>query len=191
MCHEIFQNVIAVTNRKLCKRPFIQQIERVCQCHPKAIILREKDLSEEEYAVLVKDVMKLCKIYHVRCILHTYINVAKEVDCCAIHMPFPLLQKYNQQLQCFDMVGTSVHSSQEALEAEKMGVNYIVAGHIYATDCKKGVPPRGLSFLEEVCQNTMLPVYGIGGIKLHHNQIHEVMNHGAKGVCIMSEMMKI
>jgi len=191
MCHKIYQNVIAVTNRKLCKRPFMEQLDRICQCHPKAIILREKDLQEKEYAILAKDVIKLCKSYHVYCILHTYINVAKALNCYAIHMPFALLQKHSNELQNFNVIGTSVHSSQEAVEAEKIGVNYIVAGHIYATDCKKDIPPRGLIFLNEVCKNTVLPVYGIGGIKLQNNQINEVMHHGAKGVCIMSEMMKI
>lgn len=191
MYHEIFQNVIAVTNRKLCKRPFIEQIKRICQCHPKAIILREKDLPEKEYAILAKDVIQICKEYRVLCILHTYINIAKEINCRAIHMPLALLQKYGTQLQYFDVIGTSVHSSKEVLQAEKLGANYIIAGHIYATDCKKGIPPRGLVFLDEVCQNTVLPVYGIGGIKLHHNQINEVINHGAKGVCIMSGMMEV
>ena len=30
--------------------------------------------------------------------------------------------------------------------------------------------PKGLIFLNEICQNTSLPVYGIGGIKLHQQQ---------------------
>ena len=38
--------IIAVSNRKLCERPFLEQIERVCQMKPQAIILREKDLSD-------------------------------------------------------------------------------------------------------------------------------------------------
>ena len=39
--------IIAVSNRKLCEKPFTEQIERVCQIKPEAIILREKDLSEQ------------------------------------------------------------------------------------------------------------------------------------------------
>lgn len=44
-----YKNIIAVTNRKLCERPFPEQVERICQMHPKALILREKDLSESAY----------------------------------------------------------------------------------------------------------------------------------------------
>ena len=31
---EFYKNVVAVTNRSLCERPFLEQIERVCSCHP-------------------------------------------------------------------------------------------------------------------------------------------------------------
>ena len=40
----------------------------------------------------------------------------------------------------------------------------MTAGHIYATDCKQGLPPRGLDFLEEVCRAVDIPVWAIGGI---------------------------
>lgn len=54
---EIDLKIIAVSNRKLCERPFLEQIERVCQMKPQAIILREKDLSEEEYRILSEEVL--------------------------------------------------------------------------------------------------------------------------------------
>lgn len=42
-----FDRLIAVTNRHLCQRPFLEQLERVCRYQPKAVILREKDLTED------------------------------------------------------------------------------------------------------------------------------------------------
>ena len=66
------QDVIAITNRRLCDRPFLEQIERVCKLYPAAVILREKDLSDAEYAALAADVYSVCKKYNVRLILHTY-----------------------------------------------------------------------------------------------------------------------
>lgn len=76
-------------------------------------------------------------------------------------------------------------------EAVALGADYLTAGHIYQTDCKKGVPPRGLSFLREVCREIEVPVYAIGGIGLCKAQIEEVMAAGAKGACIMSGMMQV
>lgn len=89
------------------------------------------------------------------------------------------------------MVGSSIHSPEEAIRAQKAGAAYVTAGHVYVTDCKKGLPPRGLEFLKEVCTKVTIPVYAIGGIHAGTGQIQEVMDCGASGGCIMSEMMKI
>lgn len=186
-----YKNVIAVSNRNLCDRPFMAQLERVCQCHPKALILREKDLTEKEYEAFAKQTLELCKEYQVPCILHTYIDVAEKFSHRMIHLPLPLLEKYSGRLHDFQVVGCSVHSVEDALKAEKLGATYLTAGHVYTTDCKKGLPPRGLDFLEEVCRKVTIPVYAIGGIHIETGQLEEVMDRGAKGGCIMSEMMRI
>lgn len=203
--------VIAVSNRKLCKRPLVEQIERVCKIHPDAIILREKDLTEEEYRTLAKEVLEICNQYQVHCILHNFWKVAIELGCTSVHLSLPVwkglsddekvyvrdyLKKSGKQKEILDKnicrgIGTSVHSVEEAKEAEALGAVYLTAGHIYATDCKKGLPPRGLEFLEEVCREVSIPVYGIGGIKFEEKQWQDMKECGAAGGCIMSGMMEI
>lgn len=186
-----YRNIIAVTNRKLCERPFLEQVERVCQIHPKALILREKDLSESAYEALAREVLQICSRYDTPCILHSFAEVARQLQHPYIHLPLFLLEKYRGKLRDFQMVGSSIHSPEEALAAQKAGATYVTAGHIYVTDCKKGLPPRGLEFLKEVCTKVTIPVYAIGGIHAGTGQIQEVIDCGASGGCIMSEMMKI
>lgn len=188
---EEYKNVIAVTNRKLSSRPFLEQMERVCRLHPKAVILREKDLSEEEYAELAAQILTLCKQYQVPCMLHTYLETARKLQHPYIHLPLFLLRENSENLNDFLAVGCSIHSVEEAKEAQKLGATYLTAGHIYTTDCKKGLPPRGLDFLREVCNAVTIPVYAIGGIHAGTGQIQEVMDCSASGACIMSEMMRI
>ena len=184
--------VIAVSNRKLCERPFLKQIERVCQMKPQAIILREKDLSEEEYRILSEEVLSVCKKYEIPCVLHKFWKTALELECTSVHLPLPELRKLPEDVkEQFQRIGTSVHSVEDAKEAERLGVSYITAGHIYVTDCKKGLPPRGLPFLQNVCQAVQIPVYGIGGIKIDEAQLHELKNAGAAGGCVMSGMMHV
>lgn len=188
---EEYKNVIAVTNRRLSGRPFLEQIERVCRLHPKAVILREKDLSEEKYAELAAEVLRLCKQYQVPCMLHTYLETAGKMQHPYIHLPLFLLRENAGKRNDFLAVGCSIHSVEEAEEAQKLGATYLTAGHIYATDCKKGLPPRGTDFLKEVCSAVTIPVYAIGGIHAGTGQIQEVMECGASGACIMSEMMRL
>ena len=165
-------NIIAITNRHLCSRPFMEQLERVCKLHPHAIVLREKDMPEAEYLSLARDVIALCKKYDVQCMLHSFINVAMELEHPYIHLPLPILEAYvkkdlsNNYQQFFKVIGTSVHSVEDAIKAEHLGATYMTAGHIFATDCKKGLPPRGLDFLKNVCDAVGIPVYAIGGINI-------------------------
>lgn len=184
-------DIIAVTNRSLCERPFLEQIERVCRFKPKALILREKDLPENEYERIAKQVMEVCGRYDLLCILHSFPQTAVKLNCRAIHLPLTVLKKSVDMLDNFDIVGTSVHSVEDALEAQRLGADYVTAGHIYETDCKKGLPPRGLEFLKNVCDSVDIPVYGIGGIKINEEQIEEVKKCGASGGCIMSGMMRL
>ena len=174
---EIDLKIIAVSNRKLCERPFLEQIERVCQVKPQAIILREKDLSEEEYRILSEEVLSVCKKHEIPCILHKFWKTALELECTSVHLPLPELRKLPEGVkEQFQRIGTSVHSVEDAKEAERLGVSYMTAGHIYVTDCKKGLAPRGLGFLKDVCSTVNVPVYAIGGIKFDEKQWYDVIN---------------
>ena len=135
----------------------------------------EKDLSEEAYEDLAKEVKKICDRQGIRLICHNYPAVAERLGIFTLHLPLAKLREYaacehEKKLE----LGCSVHAVEEAKEAERLGVSYLVAGHIYATDCKKGLPPRGLSFLREVCSNVTVPVYAIGGIGFADGRIEEV-----------------
>ena len=146
-------------------------------------ILREKDLSESAYEAMAGQVLKICGRYDTPCMLHSFVEVARRLHHPYIHMPLFLLEEYCGKLNDFRIVGSSIHSPEEAVRAQKAGAAYVTAGHVYVTDCKKGLPPRGLEFLKEVCTKVTIPVYAVGG--------QEVMDCGASGGCIMSEMMKI
>lgn len=193
----MLNDVIAVTNRRLSQRPFLEQIKRVCQLRPEAVILREKDLSETEYAKLAEEVYNITTSYDVRLIIHTYINVARELGINTVHMSLHNMREYRKEF--IDNVnkinniktGCSIHSVEEAVEARNMGASYITAGHVYATDCKKGLAPRGLDFLKNVCDSVDIPVYAIGGIDIDDGRRKEVKKYGAAGSCIMSGMMKV
>ena len=84
-----------------------------------------------------------------------------------------------------------MHSVEDARRAGQLGASYLIAGHIFATGCKPGIPPRGLAFLQEVCRAASVPVYAIGGISLDSEQMQSVLSCGAAGVCIMSGMMRL
>ena len=181
-------DVICVTNRALCQEDFLTRIERLAKAHPAAILLREKDLSEGEYIELAEKVLCICKRYDVLCILHNYAAAACNLHHSALHLPLPVLRRLSDtERHSYQILGASCHSVEDATEAEALGCTYITAGHIFDTDCKKGLPGRGLEFLQNVCSLVSIPVYAIGGISPEN--FAAVKEAGAAGACIMSSAM--
>lgn len=181
-------DLICITNRTLCGTNFLGQIRKIAEARPYAILLREKDLPEYEYRALAGQVLAVCRTYGVRCILHTFTETAMRLHADALHLPLHLLRDLNStQKACFSRLGASCHSVSDAEEAEALGCTYITAGHIFATDCKKGAPPRGLSFLADICGAVHIPVYAIGGMTGENHSL--ALRAGAAGSCIMSGAM--
>lgn len=236
--------LICVTNRKLCKGyekygfdAFYDRISEIVNMkqdiRPASIILREKDLSEEEYREVAKRLKTICDRAGVVFCAHNYALVAEELGTPA-HFPLHVLEKLvrdkkisktnprnsgmlneisngmpdgrsngmpdgisnnilDRRSEIYNLMryGASCHSVEDALCAYKLGCDYVTAGHVYITDCKKGLAPRGIDFLKKMCDSVPIPVYGIGGIDLESDKIDEVKQAGAKGACIMSGYMKV
>ena len=122
-------DVIFVTNRKLCREDFLTRIERLAQSCPKAVILREKDLSPEEYTRLAAKVMEICRARGTLCILHTFADTAEKLHAAALHLSMDGLRKLDhQQRKKLSVLGASCHSAAEASEAEALGCTYRLQG---------------------------------------------------------------
>ena len=181
-------DILCITNRLLCKEDFLTRIEKIAGAHPAGIVLREKDLKEDEYRKTAVKVLEICQRHKTPCILHSFPDIALQLDCLAIHLPLSVLRSLNDKdKERFNVIGASCHSEEEAKEAEKLGCTYITVGHIFETDCKKGLPGRGLDLLKNICQSVCVPVYAIGGISAEN--IEQVRTAGAKGACVMSGIM--
>jgi thiamine-phosphate pyrophosphorylase len=184
--NKLVSKILVVTNRRLCQENFLNRIEKLSKMAIEGIILREKDLSECNYEALAKEVLLICRRYGKKCILHSFPDVALRLDVKNIHLSLRKAAEY-KKLDCFKKVGISIHSVEEAKEAQNLGATYVTAGHVFVTNCKKSLLPRGLSFVKDVCVDVTIPVFAIGGID--ENNLESVLDTGAAGVCIMSSMM--
>lgn len=171
-------NLLCISNRHLCHGDFPSRIQQICDMGI-PVILREKDLYEKEYFNL------LGQICRTEIIAHKYVDAALEFGCSAIHMPLPLANERCREFECF---GISTHSINEAKTAEAFGASYITAGHIFSTDCKKGIPPKGIELLHTLKSEIHIPVFALGGITPQNYRF--AINAGADGICIMSGFMQ-
>ena len=195
-----------ITNRKLCENENLEkQIKKIFSAYEKKIILknfeivaltlREKDLDKNEYLNLVKKIYPICKKYGIDLILHQNydLNLDEKYNIEGIHLSYEIFKSLNKNIReklikKYKRIGVSIHSLEEAKDVENLGATYVVAGHIFETDCKKGLEPRGLNFIKELSSILTIPICAIGGINEENSNL--VLNSGAFGVCMMSSLMK-
>ena len=195
-----------ISNRKLCENENLEkQIEKIFSAYQRKIILenfeivsltlREKDLDKNEYLKLVEKIYPICQKYKIDLILHQNydLNLDEKYNIKGLHLSYNTFKSLNKNIReelirKYKKIGVSIHSVDEAKEVENLGANYVVAGHIFKTDCKKDLEPRGLKFIQELSLILTIPIFAIGGI--NEKNSHLVINSGVFGVCIMSSLMK-
>ncbi|ATV69930.1 thiamine phosphate synthase [Fusobacterium pseudoperiodonticum] len=204
MLDKIKLNIIS--NRKLCENENLEkQIEKIFSAYERKIILknfdivaltlREKDLNKNEYLKLIEKVYPICQKYKINLILHQNydLNLDDKYKIDGIHLSYNIFKSLNENIKAelikkYKRIGVSIHSLNEAKEVESLGASYVVAGHIFETDCKKGLEPRGLKFIEDLSSALTIPIFAIGGID-EKNSL-SVINNGAFSICMMSTLMK-
>ena len=195
-----------ISNRKLCENENLEkQIEKIFSAYQRKIILenfeivsltlREKDLYKNEYLKLVEKIYPICQKYKIDLILHQNydLRLDNKYNVEGLHLSYNTFKSLNKNIReelikKYKKIGVSIHSIDEAKEVENLGATYIVAGHIFKTDCKKDLEPRGLKFIQELSLILTIPIFAIGGINQENS--HLVINSGAFGVCMMSSLMK-
>ena len=195
-----------ITNRKLCENENLErQIEKIFSAYEKKIILkkfeivtltlREKDLDKNEYLNLVEKIYPICKKYGIDLILHQNydLNLDEKYNIEGIHLSYEIFKSLNKNIReklikKYKRIGVSIHSLEEAKDVENLGATYVVAGHIFETDCKKDLKPRGLIFIKQLSSTLTIPIFAIGGINQENSNL--VIKSGAFSVCMMSSMMK-
>lgn len=168
-----------ITNRHLCEYDrYIEVIKEASYCGIKNIILREKDLDNDElenlYLKIKKNINKDTKI-----IINSNIEVFKRVDADGIHLPFDKFidiydeknkkdtNKYIDIKNFNKIIGVSTHSIKDIVEVLKRNADYIFLSHIYETKCKENLKPKGIKILKEansLLTNSNIKLIALGGI---------------------------
>ncbi|MDQ0253999.1 thiazole tautomerase (transcriptional regulator TenI) [Evansella vedderi] len=150
--------------------------------------LREKALPARELVEGVR-LLKEAGVPLSKIIINDRVDVAAVTGAAGIQLAFHSLEVTQVKMK-FPLlkIGKSIHSIEEAQQAEREGANYVLYGHIFPTQSKSGLPARGLDSLREIVQGVNIPVIAIGGIKPDNKD--KVMETGATGVAVMSGIIE-
>jgi thiamine-phosphate pyrophosphorylase len=86
------------------------------------------------------------------------------------------------------VLGLSTHNLGQALEGDKMPVDYIAVGPVFPTSTKLNPDPvLGIKGLAEICAVVHKPVVAIGGIRIEN--ANEVLQAGAQSVAVIRDLL--
>lgn len=176
--------IFLVTNRHMARGDYLEIIEGAAQGGIDGIILREKDLDYEEVLPLGLGLDRIARDYGLDLIVNSNLRLAEKLGAYSYHTGY---ENFLSEGRVYKRVGVSVHSLEEARRAEELGADYLLLGHIFETDCKKGLKGRGLDFLEEVRRSVDLPIIAIGGI--NEENVKDIAGRGVRHIALMSYFM--
>jgi len=177
----------AVTDRAWTKNQSLyEQVEAALKGGVTCVQLREKALNEEEFLKEALEISVLCKKYKVPLFINDNVDIAIKCHADGIHVGQDDM-KANQVREKVGndmMIGVSVHSVEEALEAVKNGADCLGAGSVFSTSTKANVSSLSKETLRDICNAVDIPVVAIGGI--NKTNIAELSGTGISGVALVS-----
>ena len=183
--------LLVVTDRHQTNgRPLVPILQRVLTATAPAIQLRERDLSTRDLVTLAREVQALTSSRRTQLLVNDRIDVALALDGVGVHLRSNSLpvSAARQLLGSRRLVGISVHTIDEAVQAESQGADYIVFGPIYETPSKQMFgPPLGIHTLEKVCRLIRIPIIGIGGVTAA--RAREMRRAGAFGAAVITAIL--
>jgi len=154
------------------------------------IQLRGKQRSIDELVDLAAQLHKVTSRFSTPLIVNDHAEIAAKVPVEGVHVGQDddsidvARKKTGRNL----FIGKSTHNFEQAVAAQHEGADYIGFGPIFATPTKPDYQPIGLKQIESVHRNVALPIFCIGGIKMHN--LEQVIAAGARRIAIVSGLLK-
>lgn len=148
--------------------------------------LREKELDSRELYQTALSVKKVTDSFNVPLIINDRVDIALAVDAAGVHVgPKDLDAGVIRRLLGYDkIIGVSANNVQEALEAQRLGADYIGAGALFTTSSKSNTRPLAIETLRKIKEAVSIPVVAIGGI--NEENIIKLAGTGIDGVAVIS-----
>ena len=178
--------ILCVTNRRLCPEDFLTRVNKIAAAHPAGIILREKDLPEEEFYQEALEIQQLCRQYGVPFVLDDDVELAKRVNADGVHVGQSDMEAGNVRAILGEdkILGVSAQTVEQAVLAQQRGADYLGVGAVFHTDSKADAKPVSYETLKAICQAVTIPVVAIGGIG--QGNVKELAGSGICGVAVIS-----
>ena len=186
-CSRDSLRLYAVTDRSWLKgRKLADDVRAAIRGGATMIQLREKELTHEEFRAEALEIQALCRELHVPFIVNDDVALACELKADGVHVGQSDMEAGNVRALIGPdaILGVSVRTPEEAVEAERKGADYLGAGAVFYTGSKADAVDITHEELREICASVSIPVVAIGGITLRNAR--ELSGSGIAGLAVIS-----
>lgn len=177
----------AVTDRTwLGELTLIKQVEEALKGGATFIQLREKELDYDLFLEEAKEIKALCKLYNVPFVINDNVDIAIACGADGVHVGQDDMEAKKVHLELGEdkIIGVSVQTVKQAIQAEKNGANYLGVGAVFSTTTKFDADNVSHKTLKAIRKAVKIPIVAIGGINA--NNILELSGTGIDGVAVIS-----
>jgi len=177
-----------VTDRKLSLgRSLLEVIKPAVDGGVTVVQLREKEIDSREFYREAMGIKVFLDSRNIPLIINDRLDIALAIDAAGVHLgqedlPIDVARKI---LGPGKVIGASVFTPDEALQAEAMGADYLGLSPIFVTATKPELMNQiGLEGIGPIRRATRLPLIGIGS--MNETNACSVIRAGLDGVAVVS-----
>ena len=179
-----------VTDRmRMSTKTLSEAVEKAVAGGCTLVQLREKEISSLDFYVLALEIKKITDSYGIPLIINDRIDIAMAAGTAGVHIgqkdiPADIARKVIGKDM---MLGVSVSSVGEAIDAVKAGADYLGVGAMFPTGTK---PDAGFVSMEElgrIRRAVDIPIVVIGGISKENAMLFRPM--GIDGLAVVSAVI--
>lgn len=177
-----------ITDRALSRKGVFEDVRSALKAGVEYVQYRPEGLNAEQMLSEALRLRQVCR--NAFLIINDRPDIALAVKADGVHLgrgdlPADAARKL---LGGKNIIGVTVHNLEEALEAERLGADYLGASPIFSTSTKKNAGrPAGLKLLQEIKERVSIPVAAIGGINI--SNAADVVSAGADAICAISAVL--
>ncbi len=183
-----------ISDRQRHRLPLFDAMLECANAGADVLQIREKKAPAKETYEFCNDLMAACTNggSHPSFIINDRLDIAVALGAHGVHLaqkslPVPIATSVRDKFNWHGSIGCSVHSFEEAVEAAKLGADYVTFGHVYASESHRGQPPRGVHELARIVEALEIPVIAIGGID--RSNILHVLSTGCSGIAVIGAVL--
>lgn len=177
-----------VTDESIPFETLLFKVEEAIKGGVTVVQLREKHANGKTFYEKAIKLKKRLNQYNIPLIINDRVDIALAVGADGIHIgqkdiPLQAVRKIASNM----VIGVSVSTPLEAIQAEKDGADYIGVGSVFPTESKEDaeVLPNGM--LDSILASIQIPAVAIGGIHLHN--VEALKGKSLAGLAVVSGIL--